>query len=120
LHEFHSLSDLSSPKALESGVPYRARLLLSTSSHDGAFNSEYLVSASVSANYPINAQLPPVARVSQPFRFEFAQSTFANTDADTKYSLLNAPSWLEVDSSSLALYGTVGESTLGELKSERL
>ncbi|CAI7583155.1 unnamed protein product [Penicillium glandicola] len=62
--------------------------------------------ASLSANYPINAQLPPVARVSQPFRFEFAQSTFSNTDANTKYSLSNAPSWLEVDSSSLTLSGT--------------
>ncbi|KAI3146087.1 hypothetical protein CBS147325_4833 [Penicillium roqueforti] len=62
--------------------------------------------ASLSANYPINAQLPPVARVSQPFRFEFAQSTFSNSDADTKYSLLNAPSWLEVDSTSLTLSGT--------------
>ena len=69
--------------------------------------------ASLSANYPINAQLPPVARVSQPFRFEFAQSTFANTDTDTKYSLLNAPSWLEVDSSSLALYGTPDSSDSG-------
>lgn len=69
--------------------------------------------ASLSANYPINAQLPPVARVSQPFRFEFAQSTFANTDADTKYSLLNAPSWLEVDSSSLSLYGTPDPSDSG-------
>ncbi|KAJ5951381.1 uncharacterized protein N7479_009794 [Penicillium vulpinum] len=62
--------------------------------------------ASLSANYPINAQLPPVARVSQPFQFEFAQSTFSNSDGKTKYSLLNAPSWLEVDSSSLTLSGT--------------
>ncbi|KAJ5494709.1 hypothetical protein N7463_010796 [Penicillium fimorum] len=62
--------------------------------------------ATLSATYPINAQLPPVARISQPFRFEFAQSTFSNSDADTKYSLSNAPSWLEVDSSSLTLSGT--------------
>lgn len=71
--------------------------------------------ASLSANYPINSQLPPVARVSQPFRFEFAQSTFSNSNADTKYSLLNAPSWLEVDSSSLTLSGTPHEGDSGTI-----
>ncbi|KGO71533.1 hypothetical protein PITC_051740 [Penicillium italicum] len=71
--------------------------------------------ASLSANYPINAQLPPVARVSQPFRFEFAQSTFSNSDADTKYSLSNAPSWLEVDGSSLTLSGTPHEGDSGAI-----
>ncbi|CEJ56718.1 hypothetical protein PMG11_02917 [Penicillium brasilianum] len=62
--------------------------------------------AALAANYPVNAQLPPVARVSQPFRFVFAASTFSNTDSDTEYSLKNAPSWLEVDSASRTLSGT--------------
>lgn len=62
--------------------------------------------AAIVANYPVNSQLPPVARVSQPFRFVFAASTFSNTDSDTEYSLENAPSWLGVDSSSRTLSGT--------------
>lgn len=62
--------------------------------------------AALSANYPINAQLPPVARVSQPFSFVFAEDTFANSDIHTQYSLSDAPSWLEVDSSSRTLSGT--------------
>jgi axial budding pattern protein 2 len=62
--------------------------------------------AALAANYPVNAQLPPVARVSQPFRFVFADSTFVNTDSNTKYSLKNAPSWLELDSASRTLSGT--------------
>ncbi|KAJ5390928.1 uncharacterized protein N7496_001996 [Penicillium cataractarum] len=62
--------------------------------------------AAIAANYPVNSQLPPVARVSQPFRFVFAASTFSNTDSDTEYSLKNAPSWLEVDSASRTLSGT--------------
>lgn len=62
--------------------------------------------AALATNYPVNSQLPPVARVSQPFRFVFADSTFSNTDSDTKYSLKNAPSWLEVDSASRTLSGT--------------
>lgn len=69
--------------------------------------------AALSANYPINAQLPPVARVSQPFSFVFAGDTFANTDTDTEYSLSDAPSWLEVNSSSRALSGTPQSDNIG-------
>ncbi|KAJ5772873.1 hypothetical protein N7457_007769 [Penicillium paradoxum] len=72
--------------------------------------------AALSANYPINAQLPPVARVSQPFRFVFDQSTFSNSDEDTKYSLSNAPSWLELDSSSRTLSGTPYSDDSGAIK----
>lgn len=72
--------------------------------------------AALSANYPINAQLPPVARVSQPFRFAFAESTFSNSDAHTDYSLSNAPSWLEVESSSRTLSGTPGPDDSGVTK----
>lgn len=61
--------------------------------------------AALSVNYPINAQLPPVARVGRPFSFIFAEDTFANSDSSTIYSLSNAPSWLSVDSSSRTLSG---------------
>ncbi|KAJ5689643.1 hypothetical protein N7462_004035 [Penicillium macrosclerotiorum] len=69
--------------------------------------------AAIAANYPVNSQLPPVARVSQPFRFAFAAGTFANTDPDTKYSLSGAPSWLKVDSSSRTLSGIPQSSDSG-------
>lgn len=72
--------------------------------------------AALSANYPINSQLPPVARVSQPFRFEFAERTFANSDSNTKYSLSDAPSWLSVDSGSRALQGTPHSDDTGAKK----
>lgn len=72
--------------------------------------------AALTANYPINAQLPPVARVSQPFRFEFAESTFANSNRDTEYSLQDAPSWLSVESSSRALQGTPHSDDTGSKK----
>lgn len=64
------------------------------------------VNAELASNYPINAQLPPVARVSKPFRFTFSQYTFSDSDTDTKYSLSKAPSWLQVDSKSRTLIGT--------------
>ncbi|KAJ5151853.1 hypothetical protein N7492_010148 [Penicillium capsulatum] len=62
--------------------------------------------AALLANYPINSQLPPVARASQPFRFVFAAGTFSNSDSDTKYTLSGAPSWLKVDSDTRTLSGT--------------
>lgn len=72
--------------------------------------------AALSANYPINAQLPPVARVSQRFSFIFAEDTFANSDTNTQYSLSDAPSWLEVDSSSRTLSGTPQSDDSGSPK----
>ncbi|CAG8035767.1 unnamed protein product [Penicillium salamii] len=72
--------------------------------------------AALTANYPINAQLPPVARVSEPFRFAFDQSTFSNSDNETEYSLSDAPSWLKVNSSTRTLSGTPHESDSGAPK----
>ncbi|KAJ5493452.1 hypothetical protein N7539_002198 [Penicillium diatomitis] len=62
--------------------------------------------AALVANYPINSQLPPVARISQPFQFVFSENTFSHADSSTKYSLKDGPSWLHVDSASRTLSGT--------------
>lgn len=65
-----------------------------------------VVSAVPTASYPINAQLPPVARVGHPFSFTFSSGTFAGGGAGLTYSLSNAPEWLHVDTKNLTLYGT--------------
>ncbi|KAL4740825.1 hypothetical protein BDV11DRAFT_184520 [Aspergillus similis] len=72
--------------------------------------------ASVFANYPVNAQLPPVARISKPFHFVFSQSTFSGSGPQTAYSLSNAPSWLTVDSTSRTLSGTPQKEDAGSPK----
>ncbi|KAL4946237.1 hypothetical protein BDV06DRAFT_183010 [Aspergillus oleicola] len=74
------------------------------------------VNAVVVANYPVNAQLPPVARVSQPFKFVFSQGTFGGSDSKTVYSLSNAPSWLKMDSTSRTLSGTPEKKDAGSPK----
>ncbi|KAL4914218.1 hypothetical protein BDW62DRAFT_213636 [Aspergillus aurantiobrunneus] len=74
------------------------------------------VNATVVANYPVNAQLPPVARVSQQFSFVFSQGTFGGSDLQTTYSLLNAPSWLKVDGASRTLSGTPRKKDIGSPK----
>ncbi|GAM39083.1 hypothetical protein TCE0_034f10334 [Talaromyces pinophilus] len=71
------------------------------------------VDAIPTPNYPVNSQLPPVARVSQPFNFTFSSSTFANGGTGLQYSLSNAPPWLKVDAASQTLYGTPGTADAG-------
>ncbi|KAI0164509.1 hypothetical protein GGR52DRAFT_585861 [Hypoxylon sp. FL1284] len=55
--------------------------------------------------FPINSQLPPVARISQAFEFTFSPLTF-NSSSNITYHLKNAPKWLFVDSFSRRLFGT--------------
>ena len=54
--------------------------------------------------FPINSQLPPVARISEPFSFVFSPSTFSSP-YPISYSLVDAPAWLSIDSSTRRLFG---------------
>ncbi|KAI2464439.1 hypothetical protein F4781DRAFT_71847 [Annulohypoxylon bovei var. microspora] len=56
-------------------------------------------------NFPINSQLPPVARISEAFEFIFSPITFSSP-SDITYRLENAPKWLSIDSASRRLFGT--------------
>ncbi|CAD6445296.1 8e2b2b98-5ad1-4db7-8fae-1ab69609bf9b [Sclerotinia trifoliorum] len=77
--------------------------------------------------YPINAQFPPIARVSLPYSYTFPQSTFSST-SPLRYSLSGSPQWLSVDSTSRTLSGipsssdvrtgTVTEITFGVIASD--
>ncbi|KAI1441496.1 hypothetical protein F5Y02DRAFT_293494 [Annulohypoxylon stygium] len=56
-------------------------------------------------NFPLNSQLPPVARISEAFEFIFSPITFTS-DLDITYRLENAPKWLSIDSDARRLFGT--------------
>ena len=56
--------------------------------------------------FPINSQVPPVARVSKPFQFQFAESTFSDDAGNSSYTLSGSPAWLQLDSSKRSIYGT--------------
>lgn len=58
--------------------------------------------------FPINSQLPPVARIAEPFSFVFSPSTF-ESPYSISYSLVDSPEWLSIDSSGRRLYGTPQE-----------
>ncbi|CAK7198200.1 polarity establishment/cellular polarization [Sporothrix eucalyptigena] len=70
-----------------------------------------LVSSSPTLSFPINAQVPPVARIASTFSFVFADNTFTSSSASASaaaitYSLVDPPSWLSIDSSERWLHGT--------------
>jgi Putative Ig domain len=55
--------------------------------------------------FPINSQVPPVARVSVPFKYTFSNSTFSSSWPLT-YNLSKGPSWLFLDGATRTLSGT--------------
>ncbi|KAK3402804.1 hypothetical protein B0T20DRAFT_449779 [Sordaria brevicollis] len=62
--------------------------------------------------FPISSQIPPIARIGEPFSFVFSKSTFTSSSAVT-YSLTNSPKWLSIDSDARRLYGTPKEADVG-------
>ncbi|KAI3390899.1 hypothetical protein diail_8428 [Diaporthe ilicicola] len=76
--------------------------------------SAALVEAAPTISFPINSQVPPVARLSQPFSYVFASTTFTSSSGSPlSYSLEDPPSWLSLDSDLRRLYGTPQDADVG-------
>ena len=69
--------------------------------------------AAPSIVFPINSQVPPVARASNAFQFEFAESSFSENSPSTSYTLSGSPAWLQLGGSTRLLYGTPGPQDVG-------
>ena len=74
-----------------------------------------LARATPAINLPINAQVPPVARIDQSFHFTFSQSTFTSASDEITYTLSNAPPWLTLDGPSRTFSGTPGQDNSGSI-----
>ena len=74
-----------------------------------------IVEGSPSISFPINSQVPPVARVSKAFSFTFSSSSFSSTLDALQYSVLDGPGWLSLDSASRTLSGTPGAKDVGPI-----
>ena len=70
-------------------------------------------SAGPGITFPVNSQVPPVARVARPFQFCFSASTFSSTSSSIQYSLVEPPKWLHFDSASRTFSGTPGAGDVG-------
>ena len=72
-----------------------------------------LASASPEIAFPVNSQVPPVARIDQPFQFTFSASTFCNTSSRVQYITVGTPAWLHLDSPSRTFSGTPSVNDIG-------
>ena len=73
------------------------------------------VKAVPSIAFPINSQVPPVARVSEPYQFTFSSSTFTTALQEVQYSLTSPPDWLELNSSTRTFYGMPEAKDVGSV-----
>lgn len=70
-----------------------------------------IINAIPTITFPLNSQVPPVARISKPFLYTFSTSTFSSTLPLT-YALSDAPSWLSLDNDTRTLSGTPASDIL--------
>ncbi|KAM5352547.1 hypothetical protein ACJ41O_005269 [Fusarium nematophilum] len=78
-----------------------------------AFHLTHSTYCEPTINFPINSQLPPVARIDDPFSYTFSRYTF-RSDSKISYSLGEAPQWLSIDSEEGRLYGTPTDESVPE------
>lgn len=72
-----------------------------------------LVHAIPQYSFPVNAQVPPLGVVAQPFSFTFSPCTFSYDSPSISYSISNGPSWLSFDASTRTFSGTPQSSDVG-------
>lgn len=60
--------------------------------------------AAPTVSFPINSQVPPIARIGEPFEFVFSPSTFSS-DSPITYTLSNPPDWLSIESGARRIFG---------------
>ncbi|KAB8698129.1 hypothetical protein FH972_026379 [Carpinus fangiana] len=64
--------------------------------------------------FPINNQVPPVARVSEAYIYEFAPNTYSAVDSNALvYTIQRAPAWLSLDGRTRTFSGTPAASDIG-------
>lgn len=64
-------------------------------------------------SFPLNSQLPPVARIGQSFSYTFSPNTFDSSSSIT-YSLGAHPAWLSIDTHARRLYGVPKDGDINE------
>ncbi|KAK3941247.1 axial budding pattern protein 2 [Diplogelasinospora grovesii] len=72
-----------------------------------------LSKAAPSVSFPVNSQVPPVARIGHFYSFVFSSSTFSSPSSNITYSLARPPRWLSIDGGARRLFGTPSEADIG-------
>ena len=75
------------------------------------FSSVRFANSLPTVSFPINSQLPPVARVGQFFTYSFSPYTFQSDDnGNITYSFGDHPDWLSLDNNGRLLSGTPADT----------
>ena len=70
--------------------------------------------ASVTVQYPLEAQLPLIARVNIPYNWTISKNTFVSShNASLDYVALSLPGWLAFDRTTLSFHGTPSSADEG-------
>jgi axial budding pattern protein 2 len=70
-------------------------------------NTLVLAASSISVLIPLDSQLPPIARINNPYSWTFSENTFlSETNASLIYSASSLLSWLSFDPDTRTLSGT--------------
>ena len=73
-----------------------------------------VLASSVSVLFPLNSQLPPIARVGSSYSWKFAESSFlSQTNASLVYSTSPLPAWLTFDPANRTFSGTPAQEDEG-------
>jgi hypothetical protein len=72
-----------------------------------------LVTAAPQVSFPLDLQYPPIARISEPYSFQFAPTTFQPNPDKLQYSLVGSPSWLHIYSGNRTIWGNPGINDVG-------
>lgn len=66
--------------------------------------------------FPVNSQVPPVARVSHIFTYKFAENTFYNIQGSVVYTVDALPSWLSFNAKERTFSGIPSQKDLGAFR----
>ena len=76
--------------------------------------ASFAASANISVNYPLEEQLPPVARINSTYSWTFAANTFeSSSNHPLTYTTSTLPPWLRFDASQRTFHGTPSSADEG-------
>ena len=65
--------------------------------------------------FPFNAQVPPVARIGEPYNFTLSEMTFSSDERVIRYTIARNPAWLRIDPISRRLSGIPRKDDVGSI-----
>ncbi|KAL1743239.1 hypothetical protein HDZ31DRAFT_74997 [Schizophyllum fasciatum] len=75
-----------------------------------------LTVSAVEVAYPLDDQLPTIARINEKYGWTFSSATFGGSDGDVKYTATDLPDWLAFDASTRSFSGSPSQNNEGNAR----